>query len=184
MTKVAVPARRSILVNTSNGMEFVIPTKKNWFLIFFLGFWMCGWVFGELSAIKELFVTDNGIKLFMIVWLGGWTIGGIFAGFFWLWTFRGKEHIILRPDALITKREVFNIGQTREYEIANIRNLRIAPLHFNPFNFSSSMQIWGFGGGLIAFDYGAKTYRFGNGLDESEASDIVNQLQAQHNFSK
>ena len=33
--------------------------------------------------------------------------------------------------------------------------------------------VWGKGEGVIAFDYGAKTFRFGSGLDEAEAKMIL-----------
>jgi hypothetical protein len=33
-------------------------------------------------------------------------------------------------------------------------------------------------GGTIAFDYGARTYRFGSGMDEAEARAIVAHLQS------
>jgi hypothetical protein len=44
------------------------------------------------------------------------------------------------------------------------------------------MRFWGIGGGLIAFDYGAKTFRFGASLDEAEAQDIVKELNRRHKF--
>ncbi len=37
----------------------------------------------------------------------------------------------------------------------------------------SSLYFWGVGGGTIAFDYGAKTYRFGAQLEEAEAKQII-----------
>jgi len=40
----------------------------------------------------------------------------------------------------------------------------------------STFVLWGLTGGHIAFDYGAKTYRFGAGVDEAEAKQIVKQI--------
>jgi hypothetical protein len=39
-----------------------------------------------------------------------------------------------------------------------------------------------FGGGTIAFDYGAKTFRFGGGLDEAEASHLIELLKSRYPF--
>lgn len=39
-----------------------------------------------------------------------------------------------------------------------------------------SAESWGFRGGSMAFDYGAKTYRFGFGVDELEAHQIMEAL--------
>jgi hypothetical protein len=36
--------------------------------------------------------------------------------------------------------------------------------------------------GSIAFDYGAKTYRFGSGIDEPEARNIIGLLESRHHF--
>lgn len=58
-----------------------------------------------------------------------------------------------------------------------MRDLRVGPVGFNPMDFSSSLQLWGIGGGVIAFDYGAKTHRFGAGLDEVEAKLTVTAIK-------
>jgi hypothetical protein len=38
--------------------------------------------------------------------------------------------------------------------------------------------LWGMSGGLIAFDYGAQTFRFGAGVDEAEAKHILEKITA------
>ena len=43
------------------------------------------------------------------------------------------------------------------------------------------MSLWGTGG-LLAFDYGAKTVRFAASIEEAEASQIVSDLKALHTF--
>lgn len=58
-----------------------------------------------------------------------------------------------------------------------MRDLRVGPVGFNPMDFSSSLQLWGIGGGVIAFDYGATTHRFGAGLDEVEAKLAVTAIK-------
>jgi hypothetical protein len=54
---------------------------------------------------------------------------------------------------------IFSLGRLREYE----------PLG---------------GGGSIAFDYGSKTVRMASAIDEPEASEIVQELKAQHPFTE
>ena len=65
----------------------------------------------------------------------------------------------------------------------HISNLRVSPQPFNPFNFSASLQFWGVGGGAIAFDYGARTYRFGGGVDEAEANQIIATIKERYKLS-
>lgn len=46
----------------------------------FLGFWLCGWAFGEIAVIFTLLFGKKGPdSLFLLVWLGAWTVGGAFA---------------------------------------------------------------------------------------------------------
>jgi len=63
---------RAIINEGSYGLGITIPTKKNWFLIIFLGAWLCGWVSGEISAIKSFITADfiergiGSVNLFML----------------------------------------------------------------------------------------------------------------------
>lgn len=56
-------------------------------------------------------------------------------------------------------------------------NLRVEQPRFSPFDVSSALQLWGIGGGVIAFESGGKTHRFGAGLDEAEAKQVVESLK-------
>ena len=116
--------------------------------------------------------------LFLIAWLGAWTVGGAFAIFMWLWNVFGKEVVLVNGLSLMTSRQIGNYGRTKEFALDQIRDLRASQPAFNPGNFSSGLQFWGLGGGSIAFDYGARTYRFGTSLDEAEAKHIVRAIKA------
>jgi hypothetical protein len=90
--------------NLSSSLIVTIPSRKNWFIIFFIGFWLIGWAFGEiavggilltgaitlLGSLLGLFdsssnfsgagaVALSGVGLFLIAWFGMWTVGGFFA---------------------------------------------------------------------------------------------------------
>ena len=156
-------------------LRFVIPAKRNWFIVLFLSFWLCGWAFGEFMVPTHFFDKSRGagVDLFMVAWLGAWTLGGVFAIYVWLWNLMGREIVVVTGPALEIRRAVNNIGHTREFDVAHIRGLRVANQSWNPWDLSSGLRFWGVGGGAIAFDYGAKTYRFGGGLDEAEAKQIL-----------
>ncbi len=185
MVRVEIPQRRSTINDSPSGCEIVIPAKRNFFIIAFLGFWTIGWACGEVFAIRQLFFMPKGQnfpEIFLLAWLGAWTVGGAFAIYTWLWTVSGKERIRLRPAALSMKRDVLGFGRTREFDLNHVANIRVSTQNYNPFDFSSGMRFWGLGGGLIAFDYGAKTFRFGASIDEAEAKEIVNELAKRHRF--
>jgi tetrahydromethanopterin S-methyltransferase subunit E len=79
-----------------------------------------------------------------------------------------------------SRRDIGGFGFDKEYDLVQMRDLRVAHLGVNPFDISSSLQLWGVGGGVIAFDYGARTYRFGAGLDEAEAKQIVTAIKQRY----
>ncbi|HSZ95668.1 MAG TPA: hypothetical protein VK767_05100 [Bradyrhizobium sp.] len=181
MARVAVPTAKASVFDTPAGLVINIPSTKNFGLILFLGFWLCGWFFGEFSTIRQLATgkTATGISLFMVVWLGGWTVGGAAAIYFWLWNIAGHEIISLTPSSLTIRRNILGFGRSREYDLPSVKNLRII---FTLANTNLTIPAQSFGGGTIAFDYGAKTFRFGGGLDEAEASHLIELLKSRYPF--
>jgi hypothetical protein len=181
MVKVKPSKPRATITSGPKGLEIVIPAKRNVFLILFLSVWLVGWAVGEVTVPMTFFKcnTQASALMFTAVWLVFWTIGGAFAIYVWLWNLAGKERVTINNVSLIVKHDLFSYGREKEYEVSYISNLRVSPQPFSPFNFSASLQFWGVGGNVIAFDYGAKTYRFGS-LDEAEAAQIIEKIKARY----
>ncbi len=187
MTIERVSAGRAQINNTGNGLEISIPSKKNWFIIIFLSIWMCGWAIGEVAAITALTTggitfgkNPGGAGLFMAVWLAGWTLGGAFCIAVLGWNLAGREVISLYNGILKIERKAFNIGQTKEYSLADTANFRISravTMWEASTSFGAGLEFWGFGGGTISFDYGMRTVKFANGIDEAEASHIISEMK-------
>jgi hypothetical protein len=153
-------------------------------IVAFLAVWLVGWAFGEISAVRNLLRGGvNALDAFMGVWLVAWTIGGGVTLYLWLWMLKGQEHLLLRADALVVKRKLWEIGRTREYDLQHIKNLRVAPRTGYPYEWSSGLPLWGIGGGSVAFDYGSQTVRVAASVDEAEAREIIRELKAQHSFA-
>jgi hypothetical protein len=173
------PGPRHTAEDDGTTFTVTIPAKRNIFLIAFLGFWLCGWAFGEIAASISIFTAkkDSGTSLFILFWLCAWTVGGGFAMYTWVWMVRGREIISISPTTLAIKRDVFGAGRIKNYDMTKVRRLRFAPPTYNPFDFQQSMAFWGLGGGAIAFDYGYSTIRFGSGLDDAEAEHILQRIR-------
>ncbi len=181
--KVAPPTRHSIVSDTPDGLKITIPAKRNIVLVLFLSAWLVGWAMGEAFAIRQLLRADAvAPSLFMAAWLVGWTIGGGFALYLCVWNAMGKEIVYLGPGVLATKHDLLGFGRTREYDLSHVKNLRVTPQVQDPFGWSSGMRAWGVSAGTVAFDYGAKTFRFGAAIDEAEGAQIVDELKARHSF--
>jgi hypothetical protein len=202
MPIVALPEQRHSIQDEGFSFKVIIPSRKNYFAMIFLGIWLTGWAFGEimvggifLAGIVQLFfktpailpaVGQSGVAglfgggLFMLVWLAGWTVGGGYALYTFLWQLTGKENIEVSYDLIKIQRALFGLGRTREYAATHIKNLRVTPwgADQNIFGRSRASSVWGISGGLLAFDYGAKTFRFGAGVDEAEAKQILEEIVA------
>jgi hypothetical protein len=155
-----------------------IPTKRNPFILLFLSAWLVGWAVGWVSAASQLAspAAKGPPDLFLVPWLTIWSLGGVFAIWAFAWLVAGREVVTLRPHELVVSRKALGLGRIRQYDVAHVANLRVAPDGYNPFDFRSRMRFWGIGGGPIAFDYGASTVRFGASVEEGEAGQLIKAL--------
>jgi hypothetical protein len=179
---------RAKVYKTGNNIEIQIPTKKNWFVIIFLTVWMGGWFLGEISVITILLTNDTPLfaNAFLLFWLTGWTVGGLFMMRTFLWSIAGLEIIKVENGILEIGRQILNFKKTKKYQISEVRHLTINPVSTN--------DIWGIGNqrnifslsnnGLIKFDYGLKTLKFGGGIEEAEGRLLIETLKLNPNFSE
>lgn len=67
--------RKAKITETIYGLTIEIPAKRNWFVLAFLSFWLCGWLAGELFALSVVLNAIRkgtwGAELFVLVWLCG-----------------------------------------------------------------------------------------------------------------
>lgn len=187
MSVIQPPSRRYQSTNRSGNLEITIPSTKRWFMIAFLAFWLIGWAFGEITAGIMLvgglitLLTQNGtdlsafsfVGLFMLVWFTLWTIGGITAIYTLFWSLAGKEVIQVNLQGITIRKQIFGMGRSKEYLADYIKDLRISPPPHNRYRRRGFV----FASGIIGFDYGAKTFRFGNGVDEAEAKLILAEIK-------
>ena len=197
MPVVQPPKPRYRIDDLGSSFTVTIPSPKNWFQIVFLGFWLIPWAVGEtvagtllisgaISLVPSALLgrADAGIAttvalpgLFLLGWFGLWTVGGGLAGYSFLWLIAGREVIEVSALSVAHSRRLFGAGRTKEYLAEHVRDLRSVPLPYGPFGWATPTSLWGRGFGAIAFDYGARTIRFGAGADEAEAKQIVAAIQ-------
>lgn len=171
--------------DTGLGIEITIPAKKNWFAILFIGFWLIAWavaLFFVSATLINSFI-DNASessgfgwfgRVFTIAWLGGWTVGGFFALKSLLWMIAGKETILVTYDGITIGKHRVLYTSKKEYSRSHIKEIRTesgAQGWYKGFN------VFGQNTGLIAFDYGAKTIKFGICEHEAEAKYILETIK-------
>jgi hypothetical protein len=180
MKKISPYKENASITPTRDGIEVSIPSKKNWFVIVFLLFWLGGWLMGEISVGKDILEGGKNQQGFMIFWLAGWTVGGAFAITTWLWNVAGKEILHFSQSAMTYTRAIGKLKISHEYDLAHIKDLRVTPIPSGFFGQRNNFEMLGLRGGPISFDYGAKTLRIGAGVDEAEAKKIVEEIKRIH----
>jgi len=95
-----------------------------------------------------------------------------------VWRFAGKEIVSANKDLLVVTRNLFGWKSYKAYKTNEISALRISrPTDRWTEMFSGFRRILGLAG-TVAFDYGSKTFRFGDGIDEAEGRQIIKKIQS------
>ena len=168
MAKIEPSKPRAQISDDRGGVRIVIPAKRRWPQILGLLVFLVAWIYGIISITRQHSNQEMPSNVSIAVMI-------VFSGLVFytlLWHLVGKEIVTVDGQWLKTRREIGRWGRTHEYMLAQIRDLRASQGHEQP-RFSSGMS----GGTSIAFDYGAKTYRFAVELDEAEAKEIVRTIK-------
>lgn len=177
------PAKPRFLISRSGtALTVSVPARRNWFVLIFLTAWLGGWTVGGAAAVGQLLRPDPGPdRAFMLFWLIGWLCGEIYAIAIVVWQLAGREELAFVGSSLRHRVAAAGLGRSREFDGAEIKDLRAAPQLSNPWMDQTRWMppVFGAGHGAIAFDYGAKTYRIGAALDEAEARLILVEVYKQ-----
>jgi hypothetical protein len=182
MAIIAPGKGRAVIEESGAGLRITIPVATQAFGAAFISVWFIGWAFGEAMAIRHLFgdpsaqnLAKSG-SLFLLVWLTAWTLGGAWAIYTLLWQIAGKEILELTSVSLRQRKQIPLFSRSKEYAVANIENMRLAPPQ--PQFYPGNLVISGlsFKGGSISFDYGRDTHQFASGLDEADAKYVMTEM--------
>jgi hypothetical protein len=170
--------KRISLIPKDDGFEGHIATPKNKFMLGFLPIWLTGWTIGGIVALFIL-ISGKGEdgSWFLMIWLCFWAYAECFTVYAFLWNAWGKEIISVQKGTLEIFRSIFGYGKRKAYNLGEISNLRASGFFGNMFSKEYGMAQWGLAGGTIAFDYKYKTLRFGIGLEERDALELVENMK-------
>jgi len=170
-------ARRSTWREGTAGRELAIPVRRNWVVLVIGPVWLALWITGIVGAAGQVVSgrARGGEAEFFEVWLAVAVAGAATVVYAWLWNAIGREVVGLRPGLLVIRRDVAGLGFSREYSLADVRHLRVSVPPSDAGRWSSPIR-FGREPGVIAFDHGARTVRFAEGLDEAEASLVLEEM--------
>jgi hypothetical protein len=169
-------------VNESIGfIEIIIPSRKNYFVIGFFCFWLCGWLVGELSALAAgtgIIAGGEPAGGFIFIWLAFWTIGGLFALATVIWMIAGKEILTFEQNKLTINRKGWIFNRPKIYHLQEIKCFSVNSqydsggwLGYSRRNYLLNRD------GALQFDYGMKTIKMAEGIDPAEARHLLLMLK-------
>jgi hypothetical protein len=175
--RVEKASKGRVIVREERGnLRLIIPPRRSFakaLVIVFLCTWLGGWAFCEIFTLGQLIrgEIDRSGFVFILFWLLGWTVGGIAVVSVIVYQAFGKEEITFAPDVVTVARKALGVGTSKRYAVSDANNLRLYfqgttgnsdMFNFNAFNSRRLNR------GTMAFDYGMKTVRFGNDVDDAE----------------
>ncbi|MCK4259924.1 MAG: hypothetical protein KAX49_13160 [Halanaerobiales bacterium] len=137
----------------------ILPLRKITFLNIFLMLFFISWISGY-SQYQQM-------NIFLIYL---WTGISLLILFLLSWNVASKEVIIVSPQEIVIKRMVFSFSVIKKYSFELVTNIRLVS---DTNRFLSIKEFWGFGGGVIGFDYKEKTIKFGRSLEEGEGNYLI-----------
>ncbi len=187
---------RHVVENLGDRIRITLPSKKNIFqllwsvAILILWGYMIGsvvYIFSTIITVSQLAMSDpqlsgaRSLPLMSLVCLLPmflFFLGiGVLAVYSLIWQIVGKEVIEINAQMLVITRQILGWKRLREYSTEAVKDLRLNTQHLNAYVPIRSFQKILGQDGMVAFDYGAKTVRFGLEIDEAEAKQIINALQ-------
>jgi len=171
---------RAIVEDNFEYLKITIPVKRNYISIIWICCWVTFWGYFGASAFGELFNPPNEFgRIFMLIWISGWALGGVMAVKTIIWLFWGKEIIeigmgtfsISRKNDLFTREKVYDLNECREFRIREIDSESDRKFWF-VFYYRNKEK------GTIAFDYGMRNFCFGEDLHEPEAQYLLNVMKS------
>ena len=174
-------AGKALVEDSFNQIIITIPAPKSIPAAIFLGIWLCAWAGGEVMAIGMGVFAGGVISGFMLVWLAGWTFGGFFAFRAFVWIVSGKEIITVGQGELTVKKKNLLFYKPKTYSLNDAKKFRVRDDAANLGYYGRQNNVGGLTNtGTIKFDYGMKTIKFGTGVDEAEASYLLQKLKDKH----
>lgn len=134
------------------------------------------WASGEVVALRLILGADLSAEAVFTALVGViWTAGGLLAVYALAWNLRGREIVTADPASLSVSRCLARWCRTRSYPLSEIANLRVESEEGGWLG--AYWWMFGIKAGMVAFEYGSSTVRFGDRLDEPTAGDLVRTVE-------
>lgn len=177
----------SILDETPTGYHITIPVKKHLPVIIFLTLWLVSWLMA-INFFGSSFGNDfhniiNGKlgfdSLFTMVWLVFGGAAGLFVIKTLVWYLIGQEIIMIDHQQISIARKNDVFFSPRIYDLTEAKRFHVKEEHLE-FSFLGQRNDLSLfrNRGSIRFEYGLRTIKFANDMDQAEANHILETLRS------
>jgi hypothetical protein len=162
---------RAEIKHFDSGLKIVIPSAKNAFLIIGLLVSPLVTIFGIIFLGGIIIFGNIGpAVIILILFLLLWIAIGTFNFVILAWNLAGEETLIIDSSEMRTEKTVIGLHFRKAFHTLDMTAFRVIS-HAGLRNYYESYYFVNVG--RIAFDYGMKTYRVGQGLNEVEARQLI-----------
>jgi hypothetical protein len=150
-------------------LVITIPSRLHWLQLPGLCLWLVLWFVLGTQPLMAVGVIHPFAAILSLFWfaIGFLPLSAV------MWQLAGKELLEVSSYSLNIRRQMFGWGWTKAYIASDVEALRVSPRPYPVDGRRHQLKnIWNLSGPLT-FDYGAKTYHLGDGVDEAEAKQIV-----------
>ena len=165
----------------NNRFSLTTAPRKNLLLLGVLALWLALWggvLIAVAGALLRGQIKEAGffVVFFLLAWLASWSLGGGLALYGLLWNLCGCETLVATPEQVTLTRQICGYQRVRHYDVAKIRNLRVAEVE-GITDFLFSLRPFGIGNGLLTFDCGMTVVTFVAGGERAAAPGLLSELR-------
>jgi hypothetical protein len=164
---------RARIDRLSDGLQIVIPVARQWVMIAIISIIVVSWI-TSIPAFEGFAFSGDLLRerLFSLVSLLFYILGSALGIQYLIWLIAGKEIITAENGLLTIRHTKLLLYRPKTYALDALSGLGIDEGQV----LSDSTSMAPGGGGVIRFDYGMKTIRFGQNIDEAEGRYIIREL--------
>lgn len=169
MSYVALGTPRFSILPTVEGETLVIPAVRNILIVLFLSVWLGGWTLGGIGAMAGLVATGEP---FLAFWLCGWAIGWMAVSVM----LTGRQRLRFVGADLEIDTSMLGYHRRALYRGRDIRGPSVQAPAWQARQ-TPPMPLLGGSRRTVRFTYGARTFSTGFGMDPAEGAAIIEWLR-------
>jgi hypothetical protein len=159
-------------------LEIPTPRSPVWSVVLgvFLALWLGSRLFFVPVLVQGLGLFTSGLGGFLLLFgnfpnLAFFVALWLLAAYIWARMTFGTETLHVTAHTLEVRTRRLWFERAVKHDAGQVRRLRVLPV-----NVPTWLNVLIGGVPTLAFDYGSRTVRFGRGLDEAEAAQVLEQI--------